>query len=120
LQKESIQVWREMQEEFKHKWGEIKTQKRVEIHINSYSLTELQRLTTEKLKQKENSQIARIFSVKDPNVDVIYICPFTLTNDVYKYYLKILELVEIDGADKRFHIVVPENYVKFPQHYSLA
>jgi IQ domain-containing protein H len=120
LQKESIQVWREMQEEFKHKWGEIKTQKRVEIHINSYSLSELQRLTTEKLKQKENSQIARIFSVKDPNVDVIYICPFTLTNDVYKYYLKILELVEIDAADKRFHIVVPENYVKFPQHYSLA
>lgn len=114
LQKESMQVWREMQQEFKHKWGEIKQQKRVEIHINSYSLSELQRLTTEKLKQKENSQIARIFSVKDPNVDVIYICPFTLTNDVYKYYLKILELVEIDAADKRFHIVVPENYVKFP------
>jgi hypothetical protein len=52
--------------------------------------------------------------VKDPNVDVIYVCPFTLTNDVYKYYLKILELVEIDNAEKRFHIVVPENYVKFP------
>lgn len=39
---------------------------------------------------------------------------------MYKYYLKILELVEIDSADKRFHIVVPENYVKFPQHFSLA
>lgn len=109
-----------MQEEFKQKWPEIKRQKRIEIHINSYSLSELQRLTMEKLKQKENSQIARIFSVKDPNVDVIYVCPFTLTNDVYKYYLKILELVEIDSADKRFHIVVPENYVKFPQHFSLA
>lgn len=58
--------------------------------------------------------------MKDPNVDVIYVCPFTLTNDVYKYYLKILELVEIDQADKRFHIIVPENYVKFPQHYSLS
>lgn len=120
LQKESMAVWREMQEEFKHKWGDIKKSKRVEIHINSFSLSELQRLTIEKLKQKENSQIARIFSVKDPNVDVIYVCPFTLTNDVYKYYLKILELVEIDNAEKRFHIVVPENYVKFPQHYSLA
>lgn len=120
LQKESLAVWRDMQEEFKHKWGDIKKSKRVEIHINSFSLSELQRLTIEKLKQKENSQIARIFSVKDPNVDVIYVCPFTLTNDVYKYYLKILELVEIDNAEKRFHIVVPENYVKFPQHYSLA
>jgi hypothetical protein len=96
LLKESMGVWREMQSEFRAKWPEIKRAKRVEIHINSFSLSELQRLTIEKLKQKENSQIARIFSVKDPNVDVIYICPFTLTNDVYKYYLKILELVEID------------------------
>jgi hypothetical protein len=55
LHKESMQLWREMQEEFKSKWGDIKKQKRVEIHINSYSLSELQRLTIEKLKQKENS-----------------------------------------------------------------
>ena len=41
LQKESIQVWREMQEEFKGKWSDIKRQKRIEIHINSYSLSEL-------------------------------------------------------------------------------
>ena len=55
LQKESMQVWREMQDEFKLKWGEIKKAKRVEIHINSFSLSELQRMTIEKLKQKENS-----------------------------------------------------------------
>jgi hypothetical protein len=41
LQKESIQVWREMQDEFKGKWSDIKRQKRIEIHINSYSLSEL-------------------------------------------------------------------------------
>lgn len=120
LHKESMKVWRDMQDEFKSKWHEIKKQKRVEIHINSFSLSELQRMTIEKLKQKENSQIARIFSVKDPNVDVIYVCPFALTNDVYKYYMKILELVEIDNPEKRFHIVVPENYVKFPNHCSLS
>lgn len=34
--------------------------------------------------------------------------------------MKILELVEIDNADKRFSVVVPENYVKFPAHYSLS
>jgi len=48
------------------------------------------------------------------------VSPFTLTNDVYKYYVKILDLVEIEDPEKRFNIVVPENYVKFPQHYSLA
>ena len=77
-------------------------------------------MSIEKFKQKENAQIARIFSVKDPSVDVIYVSPFTLTNDVYKYYLKILELVEIENPEKRFNIIVPENYVKFPQHFSVS
>ena len=62
----------------------------------------------------------RIFSVMDPNVDVIYISPFTLTTEVYKYYMKILEIVEVENAASRFHIVVPENYVRFPGHLSLA
>lgn len=51
---------------------------------------------------------------------MIYISPFTLTNDVYKYYVKILELVEIENPEKRFNIIVPENYVKFSQFLSLT
>ena len=94
--------------------------KRVEIHINSYSVSYLKRMSISKLKQKENSQIMRIFSVKDPNVDVIYVCPFTMTAEVYKYYMKILELVEIEDPAKRFHLVVPENYTKFHENMSLA
>ena len=85
-----------MQDEFKRCWPEIREQKRVEIHINSFSIAELRRLSIEKLKQKENAQIMRIFSVKDPNVDVIYIAPFTMALEVQKYYMKILELVEIE------------------------
>ena len=30
----------------------------------------------EKFLQRENAQITRIFSMKDPNVDVIYVSPF--------------------------------------------
>ena len=92
----------------------------MEIHINSYSASEIKRMSIEKLKQKENAQIMRIFSVKDPNVDVIYVSPFTLTSEVYKYYMKILELVEIEEPMKRFHLICPENYVKFHDHLSLA
>ena len=62
----------------------------------------------------------RIFSVKDPNVDVIYIAPITMATEVQKYYMKILELVEIEEPSKRFHLVVPENYVKFHDHLSLS
>ena len=107
-------MWREMMEEFKLRWNEIASKKRIEVHINSYTVSEMQRMTMEKFVQKENAQIARIFSVKDPNVDVIYVSPFTLTTDVYKYYVKILDLVEIENPEKRFNVVVPENYVKFP------
>jgi hypothetical protein len=34
--------------------------------------------------------------------------------------LKILDLVEIEEPEKRFMVVIPENYVKFPRHFSLT
>ena len=34
--------------------------------------------------------------------------------------MKILELVEIEEPEKRFHLVVPENYVAFSNHLSLS
>lgn len=95
--------------------------KRVEIHINSYSVSYMKRISISKLKQKENSQIMRIFNCKiNENVDVIYVSPFTMTAEVYKYYMKILELCETEDPAKRFHLVVPENYTKFHENMSLA
>ena len=120
LRADSIKVWGDMQNEFSNSWASIRQNRRIEIHINSFTISEVQRMSIEKFKQKENMQIARIFSVKDPNVDVIYICPYPLTNEIYNYYLKILELVEIDDPESRFHVIVPENYVKFPRHLSLT
>lgn len=87
---ESLNEWRIMMKEFRKRWPEIKKKRRVEIHLNSFSFSEQKRLSMEKFKQRENSQISRIFSVKDPKVDVIYVAPFTLTNEVYEYYKKIL------------------------------
>lgn len=64
--------------------------------------------------------MSRIFSVKDPNLEVIYISPFPLTNEIQQYYSKILELVEIENPETRFTVVVPENYVKFHRHMGLT
>jgi hypothetical protein len=59
--------------------------------------------------------------VKDPLVDVIYVSPFQMTNDVLGYYMKILEIGEIDSQNNsRLNIVVPDNIAKFPHHLSLA
>ena len=117
---ESLSEWRLMMKEFKRRWPEIKKKRRVEIHINSFSFSENKRLSMEKFKQRENAQISRIFSVKDPKVDVIYVAPFTLTNEVYEYYKKIIDLGEIEKPENRFHVVVPENYVKFKETMSLT
>ena len=109
LHNESLFVWKEMMEEFKRKWPIIKQKKRVEIHINSISMQEMKRISMEKFLQRENAQISRIFSVKDPNVEIIYVSPFQMTNDVLGYYMKILEIGEIENPHSRLNIIVPDN-----------
>ena len=43
-----------------------------------------------------------------------------MTSDVLGYYLKILEIGDINGSQGRLHFVVPDNINKFPHHFSLA
>ena len=107
-------------DEFKQKWPLIKTRRRVEVHINSLSIEEVKRISMEKFLQRENSQLSRIFSLKDPEVEIIYVTPFQMTNDVLGYYMKILEIGEVGNPENRLHIVVPDNIHRFPHHFSLA
>jgi len=46
------------------------------VHICSISIEELKRISMEKFLQRENAQLSRIFSLKDPEVEVIYVTPF--------------------------------------------
>lgn len=48
LNSQSLQIWWEMMEQFKKWWTQIKKKKRIEIHINSYSISELKRMSMEK------------------------------------------------------------------------
>ena len=85
-----------MMDDFKAKWPTIRSQKRIEIHINSLSIYELQRISMNKFLQRENSQLARVLAVRDPNVEVIYVSPFQMTSDVLGYYFKILEIGDVE------------------------
>ena len=67
----------------------------MEVHISSISIEELKRISMEKFLQRENAQMSRIFSLKDPNVEVIYVTPFQMTSDVLGYYMKILEIGDV-------------------------
>ncbi len=96
INNENLFVWREMMDDFKAKWPTIRSQKRIEIHINSLSIYELQRISMNKFLQRENSQLARVLAVRDPNVEVIYVSPFQMTSDVLGYYFKILEIGDVE------------------------
>jgi hypothetical protein len=65
-----------MMDEFQQKWSFIRSKRRVEVHISSISIDELKRISMEKFLQRENAQLSRIFSLKDPEVEVIYVTPF--------------------------------------------
>jgi hypothetical protein len=49
------------------------------VHLYNISLDELSKLSIEKLQQKHNSHIGRIFKAAlDSLVDVVYVTPFEL------------------------------------------
>jgi len=43
----------------------------------------------EKFLQRQNAQISRLFALKDPLVDIIFIAPFDLPPEVLSYYSKV-------------------------------
>ncbi len=98
----------------------MKFKRKLEIHINTFSYDELKRLTMEKVSQRQNSQITRLFRLKDPLVEIVYISPFDLSSDIISYYNKILDLNGVSDYRDRLHFVWPENFIQFPSHTSLS
>ena len=62
----------------------------------------------------------RLFDVREPSVDVLYVAPFPLNDDVAHYFAKVLEIGGVEEPQKRYKVVVPENYHRFPPHFSLT
>lgn len=52
-------------------------------------------------------------NVQDENVDIIYVSPFPIPEDVAQYYHKLLQLGGVQNPDARVRFVYPENFVKY-------
>lgn len=73
-------------------------------------------------------EILKLFLI-DPRVDVIYISPVELNDEVYQYYSKLLGMKakrleksgtgdeEEDDIENRYKIVVPDAVDRFPVSY---
>ena len=62
------------------------------VHIPSLSVNASQRVTVDNLYKQQNRAITRLCEIKDPNVDVVYVAPFQMTDDLVLYYERLMEV----------------------------
>ena len=111
---EDAAAWERMQSSFKERWPAMRSKRRIVVHVPSLSFEEHVRLATPRFAAHQNSQLARLCALGDPLVDVVYVAPFELPEDVMNYYLKLLAVSGIEEPEHRFRVIVPENVDRFP------
>ncbi|XP_067666806.1 IQ domain-containing protein H-like [Haliotis asinina] len=122
---DQLESFRMRSKKFALAWDRIKMSKRVVIHLPSLGLTQSIRDSIHEFGIRQNTQMARLCDIRDPNVDVIFVSPVPLSDETLQYYFKLLGLksavdsgVVEDQCDmtERYKIIVPEAIKSFPTH----
>lgn len=112
--------WNELMAYFKDEWNTMNDSYRIEIHINSLSFSNNKSITIDHFKEKENSQLNRLIRLIDPNVEMVYISPYPIDEEILEYYFSILANIGVVNIRDRFHLIVPDLCGSFPPYYSLS
>jgi len=113
-------VWNSLCASLKTKWKDLKRKRHVVIHLPSMSREEHQRASIPHLQSRMNLQMVRLCNTADPLVDVVYVAPMEIPDDVKRYYSRLLEVGGVKDPNLRYKIVVPENAERFPPHIALT
>ncbi|XP_078386208.1 IQ motif-containing protein H isoform X1 [Cetorhinus maximus] len=107
-------------------WNRIKASRRTIIHIPSLGYAQSLRSSVPDIDTQQNLQMGRLCDIRDDNIDVIYICPLWIGEDVTQYYMKLLGLQEavktgipekIVDMEDRLKVMTPEAVSHFPNHH---
>ncbi|XP_027892584.1 IQ motif-containing protein H isoform X2 [Xiphophorus couchianus] len=116
-----LENYRNRAEHLAANWKHIRSSKRTIIHIPSLGFSQSWRQNTRKYDILQNIQITRLCDIRDENVEVIYICPMHLGEDILQYYDNFLRRNGADSStsqdlpcNKRFLILTPEAVDHFP------
>ncbi|CAL1540597.1 unnamed protein product [Lymnaea stagnalis] len=122
---DQLEAFKQRAKKFASSWDRIKNSRRVIIHIPSLGYSQNIRDSIQDLGMKQNTQMARLCDIRDPNVDVIFISAVPLSDETMQYYSKLLGLSSAvassnpeDQCDmtERYKIFVPEAIKSFPTH----
>ncbi|CAF3362603.1 unnamed protein product [Rotaria socialis] len=129
IRERQIDSFKTKQNDLRRNWLSISTNRRVIVHIPSLGLSQRIRRKINNLPVRENYQIGRLCDLDDPNVDIIYVSPMTINDEILQYYNKLMNLRSSvsqntdeassetsENASDRFMIVVPEALNSFPMH----
>ena len=111
----------ELFNKFKEEYNEIQANPRIEIYINSLSYKgNYNNCLTDKYPMKETLQLSRLAKLIDPNLDIIYILPYELPEEIISYYFSIMDKLGIKYIDNRVTFIIPEATSYLPLNYSLS
>ncbi|XP_026782757.3 IQ motif-containing protein H isoform X1 [Pangasianodon hypophthalmus] len=105
-------------------WSHFITSKRTIIHVPTLGYSQQQRHSLRRFDILQNTQMGRLCDIRDKNVEVIYVCPVHLGEDLIHYYTHLLGLngaVETgmptpSRCAKNFTILTPEAHQHFSSH----
>jgi hypothetical protein len=89
-------------------WFHMRQQRRVEIHICSASIAPHRRQSMVSFKALQSAQLGRAFRLLDKRIDVIFVAPKALHEDMLDYYSKIMQYRGVKNPAGRFQVVTPE------------
>mmetsp|Transcript_53714 Transcript_53714/g.127972 ORF Transcript_53714/g.127972 Transcript_53714/m.127972 type:complete len:1109 (+) Transcript_53714:85-3411(+) len=89
-------------------WSERRRRRLVEIHVCSVYIPPHRRGCRQNLKALQASQVGRIFRVLDSQVDVVFVVPRRMHEEMLEYYSKIMQFRGVRNPPGRLQIIVPD------------